>query len=77
MSSESPETPRLVSVTNGGVCTGFFFPRGPCGVEAFDANNKSLGIFADATSAATAVEKSVAPLADVIRFTARKSAGAA
>jgi hypothetical protein len=56
MSSEDTETPRLVSVMNGGACTGFLINLGTRGVEAFDKNEKSLGVFPDAISAATAVE---------------------
>src|SRR5262245_35429425 len=56
MSSEDTETPRLVSVMNGGACTGFLINLGARGVEAFDKNEKSLGVFPDAISAATAVE---------------------
>jgi len=62
MVSESTETPRLVPVMNGGACAGFLIRRGPRGVEAFDAAaEKSFGIFPDALSAATAVERSIAP----------------
>ena len=59
MASESIETPRLVSVMNGSACAGFLISLGPRGVEAFDANEKSLGIFPDALSATAAIEKSV------------------
>ena len=63
MTSESTETPRLVPVMNDDddACAGFLFSRGPRGVEAFDATEKSLGTFPDAPSAAAAVERSVAP----------------
>jgi hypothetical protein len=60
MSSESTETPRLVPVMNGGACAGFLINLGPRGVEAFDQDEKPLGVFPDAISAATAVKKSVA-----------------
>src|SRR5262245_48729753 len=53
---ESAETPRLVPVMSGNACAGFFVGRGPLGAEAFDADEKSLGIFPDLRSAATAVE---------------------
>ena len=39
------ETPRLVPVINGGACAGFLVNRGVCGVEAFDKDEKSLGVF--------------------------------
>jgi crossover junction endodeoxyribonuclease RuvC len=61
MLSESTETPRLVPVMNaGGTCAGFLINRGPRGVEAFDKDEKSLGVFPDATSAAAIVNKSTA-----------------
>ena len=59
MVSESTETPRLVSVMNGGVCVGFLIRLGPHGVEAFNANERCLGTFPDALSATAAIEKSV------------------
>jgi hypothetical protein len=61
MSSEGNEAPRLVPVMRGDTCAGFLISLGPRGVEAFDKDEKSLGVFPDANSAATAVEKSVAP----------------
>jgi len=53
--------PRLVSVMDGNVCVGFLINLGPRGVEAFDKDEKSLGVFPDAVSAATAIKKSAAP----------------
>jgi len=61
MSSENIETPRLVPVMHGGACAGFLINLGPRGVEAFDKNEKSLGVFPDPISAATTVKKSTAP----------------
>ena len=61
MSSESTETPRLIPVMDGSACAGFLIGLGPRGVEAFDQDEKPLGVFPDAISAATAVKKSVAP----------------
>jgi len=58
---EGTETSPLIAIMNGGACTGFLISRGPRGVEAFDKAEKSLGTFSDAPSAATAVERSVAP----------------
>jgi hypothetical protein len=46
---------------NRGACDGFLLNRGPRGVEAFDAAEKSLGVFPDAPGAAAAVRKSMAP----------------
>src|SRR6516162_11621623 len=66
MSSENAETPRLTPVMNGSACAGFLISLGPRGVEAFDAAEKSLGIFPDAPSAAAAVESSVAPASPLV-----------
>src|SRR5262245_13875872 len=79
MSSEGNEAPRLVPVMRGDTCAGFLINLGPRGVEAFDKDEKSLGIFPDALSAAAAVEKSVTPPDNVTHFiahpAAHKSAG--
>jgi hypothetical protein len=70
MSSQPPASPsdevlapipRLVRVMSGGACAGFLMNLGVRGVEAFDADEKSLGVFPDVISAATAVEKSAVP----------------
>src|SRR5262245_52158049 len=61
MATESTETPRLVSVMNGSTCAGFLINLGARGIEAFDKDEKPLGVFPDAISAATAVKRSVAP----------------
>jgi hypothetical protein len=61
MASESTEAPRLVPVMNGSACDGFLINRGAGGVEAFDRNEKPLGVFPDAPGAAAAVRKSAAP----------------
>jgi hypothetical protein len=55
------DMPRMIPVMSGRVCAGFLVSAGPRGVEAYDRNEKSLGIFADAVAAATAVERSAAP----------------
>jgi hypothetical protein len=52
--------PRLVSIIDGNVCAGFLVNRGVCGVEAFDKDEKSLGVFYDVLNAASAVTKSAA-----------------
>ena len=63
--SESTETPRLFPVMNGDACAGFLINLGARGVEAFDQDEKLLGVFPDLASAAAAVEtvtrKSVGP----------------
>jgi uncharacterized protein DUF2800 len=61
LSNESTEMPRLVPVIDGGACAGFLVNRGVCGVEAFDKDEKSLGVFPDVISAAITVEKSATP----------------
>jgi Protein of unknown function (DUF2800) len=58
---ESAETPRLVPIMNGDACAGFLINLGPRGVEAFDKDEKSLGVFPDAPSAAAAVKRTVVP----------------
>jgi hypothetical protein len=56
--SESAKgAPRLLSVCEGQTCIGFLLSRGRAGVEAFNADNKSLGIFPDQKSAADAVSR--------------------
>jgi crossover junction endodeoxyribonuclease RuvC len=57
----SLETPRLVPVMNGGTCAGFLINLGPRGVEALDKDERPLGVFPDAISAATAINKPAAP----------------
>src|SRR5262245_16095159 len=54
-------TPRLVPIMDSGTCDGFLLNLGQRGVEAFDKDEKSLGVFPDAPSAATAVRSSVTP----------------
>jgi hypothetical protein len=44
-----------LAVYAGQTCIGFLLLRGKTGVEAFDAADKSLGIFPDQKSAADAV----------------------
>jgi hypothetical protein len=46
----------MVSVITGQSCIGFILKRGLQGVEAFDANERSLGLFGDPIQAAAAVE---------------------
>jgi hypothetical protein len=50
----STNVPRFVPVMSGRACAGFLISRGPRGIEAYDANEKSLGIFANAIEAAVA-----------------------
>ena len=70
MASENTKTSSpLIAVMNGGACIGFLIRLGPRGVETFDVNEKALGIFPDALSAATAVEKSVTSTSKVCSMT--------
>jgi hypothetical protein len=49
----------MLGVYDGRVCIGFLILRGPAGVEAFDVNNRSLGIFPDQAASADAVTRAV------------------
>jgi hypothetical protein len=53
------KSPRAIclSVYDGQTCIGFLLTRGPAGIEAFDADDKSLGIFPNQKSAADAISK--------------------
>jgi hypothetical protein len=42
---------RILSITENGNCIGFIIPRGPMGVEAFDACEKSIGIYKETDDA--------------------------
>jgi hypothetical protein len=46
---------RMISVYNGQRCMGFVLARGKRGYEAFDTDEKSLGIFPTMQAAADAV----------------------
>lgn len=50
-------TTSLLSVYSGRTCVGFLVLRGKAGVEAYDADDNSLGIFSDQQSAAAAISK--------------------
>jgi hypothetical protein len=52
--SKSP-TPPMVSVYEGRECLGFILARGPAGYEAFDRDERSLGVFATQREAAAAL----------------------
>jgi hypothetical protein len=45
----------LVSVYDGRDCIGFIFSRGKIGFEAFDHNDRSIGIFPTQSEAANAI----------------------
>jgi len=50
-------SPRILSVTDGRDCIGHLIDRGRDGVEAFTADEQSIGMFANTTDAATACWK--------------------
>jgi hypothetical protein len=54
-----PTMPHMAPIISGQACIGFLLHTAR-GVEAYDAAEKSLGIFVDVMAAAVAVEKSVA-----------------
>jgi hypothetical protein len=49
-----------LAVYDGQTCLGFLLPRGKSGVEAFDADDKSIGVFSDMKAAADAISAKVA-----------------
>jgi hypothetical protein len=46
----------LISVYDGRECVGFILPRGKPGFEAFDRNERSVGLFPTQRAAAAAVD---------------------
>jgi hypothetical protein len=44
--SKALPTTGLLSVYDGQTCIGHLIQRGKCGVEAFDLDDRSLGVFA-------------------------------
>jgi hypothetical protein len=52
--------PRFIPVMSGRACAGFLVSRGLRGIEAYDRDERSIGVFADVMAAALAVEESVA-----------------
>jgi hypothetical protein len=55
------DKPTLLSVTNGRDTIGFVLSRGREGYEAFDASERSLGVFASMRDAANRVSDEVVP----------------
>jgi hypothetical protein len=47
----------MLAVYSGRECAGFLLNRGRAGIEGFDANVKSLGLFSDQKSAADAISQ--------------------
>jgi hypothetical protein len=48
---------QALAVFDGQQCLGHILSRGKAGIEAFDQNDKTLGIFSDQRAAADAVSK--------------------
>jgi hypothetical protein len=55
------DKPTLVSVYDGTTCLGCILGRGPDGFEAFDAVERSLGIFPTMKAAADAISAEASP----------------
>jgi hypothetical protein len=51
---------RAVPVIAGKRCIGFLLSCGPCGIAAFDRDEKPIGVFGTPIEAAVAVEKAAA-----------------
>lgn len=56
-SRKAPDVFQMLSVYAGQECVGFLFPRGRGAIEAFDANDHSLGIFTSQAAAADVICK--------------------
>jgi hypothetical protein len=63
MIARAAQRPSLTSVLNGGRVVGFMLSRGRTGVEAFDAGERSLGVFPDAKLAHDALIAEMTPSA--------------
>jgi hypothetical protein len=50
-----PVSPRMLSVYDGQICCGFIIARGPQGHEAFDTDERSIGLFSNEQDAAIAI----------------------
>jgi hypothetical protein len=55
MSAPKPASAPMVSVYDGTTCIGHVIARGKLGHEAFDATERSLGLFETAKQAANAL----------------------
>jgi len=62
---QQSEGATMVPIVSGGRCVGFLFRRGREGIEAFDRDELSLGLFACPIEAAHEVEKRVTPVSPV------------
>jgi hypothetical protein len=56
-SEATPDTLALQAVYSGQTCLGFIYSRGKLGVEAFDCDTRSLGLYPDLKTAAAAVAR--------------------
>ena len=54
MTTPKPTAP-LVSVMAGNVCLGHLIKRGPQGFQAYDRDDRSLGLFPSSSQAAAAL----------------------
>ena len=57
---EPPDTLSWIAVYSGRECRGHILSRGRTGVEAFDADDKSLGVFPNQAAAINAITSRVA-----------------
>jgi hypothetical protein len=48
---------QALSVCDGQTCIGHLLPRGKAGVEAFDSDDRSIGIYPTQAAAANAISK--------------------
>ena len=55
MTTNTPRPPALSYVYDGRICLGHILARGPAGFEAFDHNDRSLGLHRTMTAAADAI----------------------
>jgi hypothetical protein len=54
---EPPESSSWVAVYSGRQCLGHVLSRGRAGAEAFDVNDKSIGLYPDFQAAADAISQ--------------------
>jgi hypothetical protein len=57
MNRAAPEQSLLVSVYDGRTCVGLILARGKSGFEAFDRDDKSLGLFKTQEAATNAISE--------------------
>jgi hypothetical protein len=59
MTGRRTDSPNMLTVTSGRITLGFLLRRGHDAVEAFDAREKSLGIYSNEREAADAIADAV------------------